>query len=85
MPTISMFYGIIISMFFKDHMPPHFHAEYGEYEAMFNFDGEVLQGNFPAGKKRIVAAWAEIHREELEANWKLATQGKPVYPIDPLK
>jgi hypothetical protein len=85
MPTISMFYGIIISMYYDDHNPPHFHAHFGEFEALFNFDGEVLKGDFPAGKKRIVAAWAEIHRDELAANWKLAKDGQTLYSIDPIK
>jgi hypothetical protein len=72
-------------MYYDDHNPPHFHALFGEFEALFNFDGEVLQGDLPTGKKRIVAAWAEIHRDELVANWQLAKEGQTLYRIDPLK
>ena len=47
MPTISMFYGVIIRMYYDDHNPPHFHAFYGDYKAIFNFDGEILEGTMP--------------------------------------
>jgi hypothetical protein len=72
-------------MFYDDHNPPHFHARFSEFEAIFNFNGEVLRGDMPTGKKCIVAAWAEIHRDELAANWKLAKEGQTLYSIDPLK
>lgn len=85
MPIISMFYGIIISMYYDDHNPPHFHARFNEFEALFNFEGEILSGDFPAGKTRLVAAWTEIHRDELIANWILARSGQELYNIDPIK
>ena len=47
MPTISMFYGILIRMYYNDHKPPHFHAFYGEYKAIFNFEGELIDGDMP--------------------------------------
>jgi hypothetical protein len=72
-------------MWYKDHNPPHFHAEYGEYNAMFNFDGEIIDGDFPANKKKLISAWAEIHKEELEANWKLAKSRNDTFMIAPLK
>ncbi len=80
-----MFYGIIISMYYDDHNPPHFHAQFDDFEAIFNFEGEILTGDFPSGKKRLVAAWVEIHRDELAANWKLAKAGQALYRIDPIK
>ncbi len=89
MPILSMFYGIIIRMYFfddKQHPVPHLHAEYAESRAVFQIDnGEVLAGAFPRGKTRLVQAWIEIHREELLANWKLAVNGDDVFRIEPLK
>lgn len=85
MPTISMFYGIIISMYYDDHSPPHFHAKYQNDTAIFNFDGEKLEGDFPPGKQKMVIAWAEIHRDELMANWQLAANNQSLYKIAPLQ
>jgi len=85
MPAISAFYGIIIYMWYDDHNPPHFHAEYGEYTALFNFDGDIIDGDFPAKKHKLISAWAEIHREELDANWKLAKSNNETFIIAPLK
>ncbi|MFO1421553.1 MAG: DUF4160 domain-containing protein [Candidatus Competibacteraceae bacterium] len=89
MPTISMFYGILILMYFYDnkkHNVPHIHAEYGEYEATIAIeDGAVLGGSLPPAKMKLVQAWIEIHREDLMANWKLAVSGEPVFKIDPLR
>jgi len=88
-PTISMFYGILILMYFYDnkkHNVPHIHAEYGEYEATIAIeDGAVLGGSLPPAKMKLVQAWIEIHREDLMANWKLAVSGEPVFKIDPLR
>ena len=92
MPTISMFYGILILMYFYDnkkHSRPHIHAEYGEYgeyEASIAIDdGAVLSGNLPPSKLKLVQAWIEIHREDLLVDWKLAVAGEPVFKIDPLR
>ncbi len=87
MPTISMFYGIIIRMYFApgEHNPPHFHAYYNEYRASFSIDSfEITNGEFPRKQKRLVQAWAELHIDELKANWKLAMNEEPVYKIKPL-
>jgi hypothetical protein len=88
-PVVSMFYGIIILMYYFDnkrHHRPHIHAQYGDEEAVVSIDdAEVLEGGIPRAKLRLVQAWIEIHREELLANWKLAIQGQQVYRIDPLK
>lgn len=89
MPTISMFYGILILMYFYDnkkHNCPHIHAEYGEYEATIAIeDGSILDGSLPLAKIKLVQAWIEIHREDLLADWKLAVSGEPVFKIDPLR
>lgn len=89
MPTISMFYGIIILMYFYDnkkHSIPHIHAEYAEYVASISIeDGKILSGQLPAKKLKLVAAWVEIHREELLADWKLAVAGEPIFKIEPLR
>ncbi len=84
MPTISMFYGIIIRMYYDDHNPPHFHAFFGEYKATFNFEGELIDGNMPNSKIKLISAWALIHKEDLMANWKLAKDNESLYNINPL-
>jgi hypothetical protein len=89
MPTISMFYGIIIRMLFMDkqqHHLPHLHGEYQGMQAVITIpDGNLLEGDFPAKKLRLVQAWITIHEEELMADWALAVNGEPVFPIDPLR
>jgi hypothetical protein len=89
MAVISMFYGIIINLYFMDrdrHKQPHLHAKYQEYEAVLSIpDGKVLEGKLPLNKMKLVQAWMEIHREELLADWELAVQGQPVFKIDPLR
>jgi len=89
MPTISMFYGILILMYFYDnkkHNRPHIHAEYGEYEASIAIDdGSILSGNLPSAKLKLVQAWIEIHREDLLVDWKLAVAGEPIFKIEPLR
>lgn len=89
MPILSMFYGIVIRMYFydnKQHHTPHIHAEYAGEQAVFSInDGEVLAGSLPSGKTRLVQAWIEIHREELQADWQLAVNGEDVFKIEPLK
>jgi hypothetical protein len=87
-PTISMFYGIIIRMYYggREHTPPHFHAYYGEYRATFKIETcSIIEGNIPSRQRRLVEAWAEIHRDELMANWRLASEGEGPKAIDPLR
>ena len=73
MPAISMFYGIIIKMYNNgEHNPPHFHASYQGYYATFNLDGELIEGDMPKRQIKFIAAWTEIHKDELIANWELA-------------
>jgi Domain of unknown function (DUF4160) len=89
MPALSMFYGIVIRMYYfdnKQHNVPHIHAEYGEVQAVFEIaTGELITGDFPKNKLKLVQAWMEIHHEDLMADWKLAVQGQEVFKIDPLK
>lgn len=86
MPVISMFYGIIITMYnTKEHNPPHFHARYQGQSAVFDMNGDMIEGDFPKKQQKFVAAWAEIHRDELLANWELATENSALFKIDPLK
>ncbi len=89
MPTISMFYGIIIYMFFYDdkkHHRPHIHANYGEYDAVIAIDdGEIIEGELPRRKLKLVQAWVEIRKEDLMADWKLAIDGQQLFKIDPLR
>ena len=88
MPIISMFYGIIIRMYLLDtqnHNLPHLHARYAEFEASIGIeDGDVLAGQLPRKQMRLVQAWIELHRDELVADWALATSGELPYKIDPL-
>ncbi len=84
-PRISSFYGIVIAMYFDDHAPPHFHARYAEDEAQVSIaDGELLQGSLPRRAHALVREWVELHRAELEADWELARQGRPLATIEPL-
>ena len=85
MPRISAFYGIIIAMYFDDHPPPHFHARYGEYEAQVAIaTGEVLGGELPRRASALVKEWADLHRDELIADWDLAARQEPLRRIEPL-
>jgi hypothetical protein len=89
MPTISTFYGVIVSMYFMDnrrHHRPHIHVRYQDDEAVVAIDdSEVLEGGLPPGKMRLVLAWVEIHRDELIADWQLAASGQQPFKIEPLR
>ena len=89
MPVMSMFYGIIVSLYYldnKQHHCPHVHVKYQEDEAVVSIaDGEVLDGRLPPAKMRLLLAWLEIHRDELAADWDLAVSGQQPYKIDPLR
>lgn len=88
MPIISDFYGIIIRMYFKDnekHKLPHLHANYNEYTAIFDLNGNIIDGKIPNSQKKIVQAWIEIHNRELNNLWDLLVEGKKGFKITPLK
>ena len=84
MPTISSFFGIVIRMFYKDHGPPHFHAEYQGQRATFDFDGNMTRGSMRSvTAKKLIRDWAVIHKSELEENWNNARVDKPLFKIAP--
>jgi len=89
MPVISMFYGIVISMYYaesKRHKKPHIHVKYQGQEAVVAIpDGEILEGSIKANRMKLVQAWIEIHKEDLMTDWELAVSGQPVFNIEPLK
>ncbi len=86
MPEISRFFGIIIRMFYDEHDPPHFHAEYSGNKAVFDFEGNVLRGNlFSKTATKLVREWIDLHVAELKEDWKLARESKEIKKIEPLK
>lgn len=88
MPVISSFYGILIKMYFGDHVPPHFHAEYGEFSAQISIrEFGIIEGDLPPKALGLVAEWANIHQEELMYNWEnLKKEGNGLFrKIEPLK
>jgi Domain of unknown function (DUF4160) len=87
MPTLSMFFGIVIRMYFppKEHDPPHIHAAYQDAEAVFAIADGERTGKFPPKQTRLVQAWIEIHREELLADWDLCQNGEKPFTIEPLR
>ena len=73
-------------MFYKEHDPAHFHAEYQGQQGKFVFDGQTLVGNLRSKTAlRLVRAWAVLHRTELEANWERLKAGRPLERIEPLE
>jgi len=85
-PTISRFFGIVIAMYFDDHGHPHFHARHAEGAAKVRIDNlEVIDSNLPRRQLRLVLAWAELHQEELRANWERARAGERLQDIEPLR
>ena len=88
MPALSMFFGIIVYMYRElggKHNLPHIHAIYSGDEVVVDLEGNVLDGAIPRNKMRLLLAWIEIHREELEANWALLSAGEQFFKIDPLR
>lgn len=89
MPIISMFYGVVVYMYFYDvqkHYKPHVHVEYAEFTAVIAIeDGDLLEGDLPRNKMKLVQAWLEIHREAVMADWNLTVRGLPPQKIRPLE
>lgn len=88
MPTISMFFGIIIRMYFApgEHPPPHFHVYYNEYKASVDIRTyEISEGGLPSRQTKLALAWAELHQEELLNDWDLVMNGKEPFKIQPLQ
>ncbi len=85
MPEISRFFGIIIRMFYSDHEPAHFHAFYGDQEALIEVETlAVYRGALPRRALALVREWAEAHRAELRQDWQRARAGETLAPIAPL-
>lgn len=88
MPIVSQFYGIIISMYFNDkeqHNLPHIHVQYAEYNSTFDLKGNKIVGKIPKKQQKLVEAWIEIHKEELNALWTIVQNGNEIFRIEPLK
>ena len=85
MPIISEFLGIVIAMFWDDHNPPHFHAQYGQYEIIVYINDGTIEGKFPKRALRLVLEWYELHKEDLIEDWKLAESHKALLTIPPLE
>jgi hypothetical protein len=84
-PEISRFYGIVVRMYYDDHPPPHFHAYYGEYEALINVQTlAVIAGRLPPRALGLVIEWALLHQDELRASWDKARNKEPLPKIAPL-
>jgi len=82
-----MFYGIVVRMYCdrSEHNPPHFHAYYQHDTAVVSIDsGEITAGKLPLRQTKLVLAWAELHKEELLADWQLASAGELPFKIEPL-
>ena len=85
MPTISVFYGIVIKMYFADHQPPHIHVEYGDDEAVVALSGgRLIKGAVPPRVLRMVREWIPLHEAELAENWRLARAWQPLARVEPL-
>ena len=86
MPTISIFYGILIKMLFDDHNPPHFHAEYGEYELVVTINPiKIIKGDAPKRVKSMILEWTALHQEELLQDWELCANMQTPFSIEPLE
>ena len=86
MPEICRFFGIVIKMYFGDHLPPHFHAEYGEHQAIIDIRNlMVIDGSLPPRALGLVIEWAAQHQEDLSELWERAVQHQPLYRLPPLE
>lgn len=86
MPVISTFFGIVIRMFYEDHEPIHFHAEYQAERGKFSLDGKMLVGQIRSRTAlRLIRKWAVLHRTELEANWARMKAGRVLERVPPLE
>jgi hypothetical protein len=86
MPEVSRFYGIIVRFYYRDHPPTHFHAIYGEHEALIEIEsGAIHEGHLPAMAYELVNRWRQGHIEEPREDWNRARQQQPLLPIAPLE
>jgi hypothetical protein len=86
MPEISRFFGIVITMYFNDHEPPHFLVHYGDYRAVITLEPlELTRGHLPPRVFGLVNEWAQLHLAELRDNWTQLSQRGTFAPIAPLE
>ena len=86
MPEISRFFGIVVRMYYNEHVPPHFHAQYGEHQVEITIETlDVLKGKLPNRVLGLVLEWAAIHRNELRTDWERARNEEPLESIQPLE
>jgi hypothetical protein len=85
MPVISRFLGIEIRMYYADHPPPHFHAEYGEFEISVEIESQIVTGRFPPRALKSVLEWTGLHKDELLNNWQHANRNEALSKIQPLE
>jgi hypothetical protein len=85
MPIICQFFGISIYMFWKDHMPPHFHARYGGEEIIMDIESGTIQGNMSKRAVNLINEWRLLHIDELRNDWNLATKKSALNEIQPLE
>ena len=85
MPEISRFLGIIISMYYRDHNPPHFHARYRDFEITVEIESGIVNGKFPKRALKLVIEWLDLNKKELLDDWNLAAQRKSLNKIKPLE
>ena len=85
MPEISLFFGIRVTMYYEDHNPPHFHAEYNGAKALIDIEeARIIKGMLPSKQLKLVLAWCVLHHDELMQNWELSKDGKELNSINPL-
>ena len=85
MPEISRFLGIVIYMYFNEHNPPHFHAEYNEYKASISIKTlGLMEGRLPSKVMSLVVEWAQEHQAELLENWNSIKESGKFHKINPL-
>jgi Domain of unknown function (DUF4160) len=85
-PEISRFFGIVITMYYRDHLPPQFHASYSEHEALIAIETlKLIRGRLPRRAMGLVLEWAALHRKELLVDWERARSDRPPFSIEPLE
>lgn len=85
MPEISRFLGIVISMYYDEHNPSHFHARYENYKISVQIESGIITGKFPKRALRAVLDWYDLHKDELLQDWQLALNDQPLKKIKPLE
>ena len=85
MPEISRFLGIAVAIYPRDHLQPHFHAVYGEYQVTVDIESGAVHGDFPKRALRMLLEWLDLHKDERLEDWDLVRAGRPAKKIPPLE